>query len=64
MLKNDKENLRRLEIILITNKILFENLKIDKAAMLLGISVKELEKEIKNVIKNNKEKCMIYNSVV
>lgn len=64
MLKNDKENLRRLEIILITNKILFENFKIDKAAMLLGISVKELDKEIKNVIKNNKEKCMIYNSVV
>lgn len=64
MLKDDEENLRRLELVLITNKILFDNFKIDKAAKMLKISIKELDKEIRNIVKNNKEKYMIYNSIV
>lgn len=64
MLKDDKENLKRLDVILMTNKILFENLKINKAAKILNMTIKDLDKEIRNIIKNNKEKCMIYNSIV
>lgn len=60
MLKEDKENLKKLDLILIINKILFGNLSMKDAAKKMKMTIKELDKEITFILKNNIDKKTRY----
>ena len=45
-LAGDEDNLRQLELVIVINKMLFDNLKMDEAAKELNMTVQELDKKI------------------
>lgn len=64
MIKDDEENLEKLNlIIIIINKILFDNLKIQDASKMLKISVKELDKKITKILELNIDKKNRYEEI-
>lgn len=63
ILKDDEENIKRLDIIIFSNKILFDNLKIKEAAQKLKMTEKDLDKCLKNIFSKNKEKFNIYKRI-
>jgi len=63
MIKNDEENLEKLNLIIIINKILFDNLKIEEASRMLKISEKELDTKITKILELNVDKKNRYEEI-
>lgn len=60
IIKNDKENLEKLNLIIVINKILFDNLSMKDAANIFHITEKDLDKKIINIISKNPDKAKRY----
>ena len=60
MLKNDKESIRKLDLIICINKILFDNLSIKEAAKKLEVTEIELDKSINQILVEKPNKLSRY----
>ena len=63
ILKNDEENIKKLDLIIFTNKIIFDNFKIKDVAKKLELSENELDKKIEIMLCKNKNKLKKYQKI-
>lgn len=57
---DNKEDLKQLELVIIINKMLFDNIPLDVAAKEMKLPVQELDKKILKTLSNNKDKMTRY----
>ena len=59
-LGDDKASLQQLDLIIIINKMLFDNIPLNVAAQEMNLSIQELDKKILKTLSSNKDKMTRY----
>lgn len=57
---DDEASLKQLDLVIIINKMLFDDVPLDVAAKEMGLSIQELDKKILKTLSNNKDKMTRY----
>lgn len=60
VLADDEDNLRQLDLVIVINKMLFDNVKMEDAAKELDMTVQEMDKKILKTLSSNEDKMQKY----